>query len=58
MIPLLAAESGPVFGAALESVGLAELADCPPQELKISAHAKIETATIFFIKGVSGIQSN
>jgi hypothetical protein len=49
MIPLLAAESGPVAFDPVESAGFVVFADGPLQELIIIIMAKIETTDIFFI---------
>jgi hypothetical protein len=49
MIPLLAAESGPVAPDPVESAGFAELVEGPLQEPIIITMAKIETTDIFFI---------
>jgi len=49
MIPLLAAESGPVALDPVESAGFAGLVDGPLHALVIITMAKIETTDIFFI---------
>ena len=49
MIPLLAAESGPVATDPVESDGFAGLVEGPLQELIIITMPKIETTDIFFI---------